>query len=77
VVFLGHVILAKGICVDPKKVEVVLRWERPTEIHSFMGLAGYYYIRFVERFSTIASPMTWLTWKGIKFKWSDECEESF
>ena len=58
VVFLGHVISAEGIFVDPKKVEVVLKWERPTneiEIGSFLGLAGYYR-RFMEGFSTVAPP---------------------
>jgi hypothetical protein len=44
VIFLGHVILAGGIYVDPGKVEAVLKWEKPTnvtEIQSFLGLAGY------------------------------------
>ena len=79
VVFLGHVISKKGISVDPKKIEAVLRWERPTnvtEIRSFLGLAGYYR-RFIEGFSTIASPMTRLTRKEVKFEWSKECETSF
>jgi len=43
--FLGHVISAQGISVDPSKVEAVLQWERPktvTEVRSFVGLAGYY-----------------------------------
>ncbi|TYK02476.1 DNA/RNA polymerases superfamily protein [Cucumis melo var. makuwa] len=30
VVFLGHVVSAKGVSVDPQKVEVVVNWERPT-----------------------------------------------
>jgi hypothetical protein len=47
-----------------------------TEIHSFLGLAGYYR-RFIEGFSTIASPMTRLTRKEDKFEWSKECEISF
>ena len=41
--FLGHVISAQEISVDPSKVEVVLQWKRPktvTEIRSFVGLAG-------------------------------------
>ncbi|XP_028055570.1 uncharacterized protein LOC114259744 [Camellia sinensis] len=43
--FLGHVISNDGVSVDPKKVEAVVEWNRPTsvtEIHSFLGLAGYY-----------------------------------
>jgi hypothetical protein len=45
VVFLGHVMSVEGILVDPRKVEVVLNWERPTnviKIRSFSGLARYY-----------------------------------
>ena len=63
VVFLGHVIFAEGIFVDPRKVEAVLKWERPTnmtEIQSFLALAGYYW-RFIKGFSTIASPLARLT----------------
>jgi hypothetical protein len=29
---LGHVISAKGIFIDPKKVEAMLKWERPTNV---------------------------------------------
>ncbi|GJU31228.1 putative reverse transcriptase domain-containing protein [Tanacetum coccineum] len=41
--FLGHVVNEQGIHVDPAKVEAVLRWNplrTPTEIYSFLGLAG-------------------------------------
>jgi hypothetical protein len=46
------------------------------EIHSFLGLSGYYR-RFIENFSKIAKPMTGLLKKEKKFKWTDECESSF
>jgi hypothetical protein len=78
VTFLGHV-SSEGIFVDPQKVEAVLRWERPTtvtEVHSFLGLAGYYR-RFIEGFLTIATPLTRLTRKNIRWEWSKECDESF
>nr|KYP55864.1 Transposon Ty3-G Gag-Pol polyprotein [Cajanus cajan] len=58
--FLGHVILAEGIVVDPAKVHSVLQWELPrtvTDIQSFVGLAGYY-SRFIEGFSKIVAPLT-------------------
>jgi len=77
--FLGHMISAQGISVDPSKVEVVLKWERPksvTEIRSFAMLVGYYR-RFIEGFSKIAAPLTQLTRKDQPFAWTDRCEESF
>ena len=46
------------------------------EIHSFLGLAGYYR-RFIENFPKIAKPMSDLLKKDTKFKWIDECEASF
>ncbi|WMV18891.1 hypothetical protein MTR67_012276, partial [Solanum verrucosum] len=36
-----------------------------------------YYRRFVEGFSSIASPLTTLTQKKDKFNWSESCERSF
>jgi hypothetical protein len=47
-----------------------------TEVRSFMGLVGYY-IRFIEGFSKIAHPITFLQRKGVKFQWTLECEKSF
>ncbi|KAL4016966.1 hypothetical protein IC575_024637 [Cucumis melo] len=79
VVFLGHVVSAKGVSVDPQKVEAVVNWERPTsstEVCSFLGLAGYYR-RFIEDFSRLALPLTALTRKNAKFGWLDKCEQSF
>ena len=68
-----------GISVDPSKVEAVSNWARPTTVtvvRSFLGLASYYR-KFVEGFSKIASPLTNLTRKNVKFQWTDSCERSF
>ena len=76
---MGHVVSASGVSEDPKKVEVVMSWERPKsvfEIRSFFGLARYY-MRFIEDFSRLAAPMTRLTRKEVKFDWDDRCEEAF
>ncbi|GJV70910.1 putative reverse transcriptase domain-containing protein [Tanacetum coccineum] len=43
--FLGHMIDSKGIPVDRAKIESIKDWTSPktaTEIHQFLGLAGYY-----------------------------------
>ena len=56
--------------MNPKKVEAVMSWERLKsvfEISSFLELAGYYR-RFIEDFSRLATPMTTLTRKGVKFE---------
>ncbi|KAI3816044.1 hypothetical protein L1987_15729 [Smallanthus sonchifolius] len=77
--FLGHVINEKGISVDPSKIVPVKYWlspKTPSEIRSFMGLAGYYR-RFIENFSRIALPMTKLTRKETKFVWGSEQESAF
>jgi hypothetical protein len=77
--FLGHILTAEGVVVDPEKVTAVANWKRPTsvtEIWSFLGLAGYYR-RFIEGFSKIAWPMTTLLQKDEKFEWINACERSF
>ena len=77
--FLGHVVLASGVSVDQEKVEAITGWERPKsifEIRSFLGLTGYYR-GFIEDFFRLASPMTKLTRKEVKFEWKDLCECAF
>ncbi|KAI3818632.1 hypothetical protein L1987_12447 [Smallanthus sonchifolius] len=77
--FLGHVINMNGIQVDPSKIEAISKWEipkSPTEIRSFLGLAGYYR-RFIQNFSRIAIPLTSLTRKSVKYEWGPKQSESF
>ena len=79
VAFLGHIVSAGGISVNPEKIQAILDWLSPTsvtEIRSFLGLAGYYR-KFVEGFSSIAKPMTQLLKKDKKFEWTQKCEHSF
>ena len=76
--FLRHMVSTSGVSVDPEKVEAVMSWERPNsvfKIRSFLGLVGYYR-RFIEDFSRLATPMTKLTRKEVKFEWNDLCEKA-
>ncbi|GJY76636.1 putative reverse transcriptase domain-containing protein [Tanacetum coccineum] len=71
--FLGHVVNHNGIHVDPSKIEAVKNWKAPTtpsEIRSFLGLAGYYR-RFIANLCKplgVAKPLTSLTQKNKKTK---------
>ena len=50
--FLGHMISAEGVSVDPGKIVAVVDWPRPTnvtEVRNFLGMAGYYR-RFAKGF---------------------------
>ncbi|GJR15896.1 putative reverse transcriptase domain-containing protein [Tanacetum coccineum] len=61
------------------KVDSVKNWKTPessTEIHSFLGLAGYYR-RFIENFSKIAKPLTLMTQKNKTYVWGDKQDEAF
>ncbi|KAA3470862.1 RNA-directed DNA polymerase-like protein [Gossypium australe] len=45
VCFLGHVVSATEIRVDPSKISAILEWKPPrnvSEVRSFLRLAGYY-----------------------------------
>jgi hypothetical protein len=77
--YLGHVISEEGIAVDPEKIKSIMEWPIPkdvADIRSFMGITGYYQ-RFIEGFSKIAYPITSLQKKGIRFTWSQKCQDNF
>ena len=72
-VVLGHFIYADGIQVEPSKIRVIENI--PTsgtqkEVRSFLGHAGYY-IRFIEKFSKLTSPLFILLMKDVHFIWND------
>ena len=78
-IFLGNIISSKGDEVYPRKIEVVKNWPRPltpTNIRSFLGLAGYYR-RFKDGFASIGSLLTALTQNSEKFEWSKACQKRF
>jgi hypothetical protein len=67
--FLGHVLSAKVIVVDPSEVKDILEWKSPTSVHqvrSFLGLPGYYRM-FIPNFSKIVKPITELLKNDVKF----------
>ena len=78
-VVLGHFISADGIQEDPSKIRVIKNI--PTlgtqkEVRIFLGHVGYY-IRFIENFSKLASPLFSLLMKDVQFTWSEACQKAF
>jgi hypothetical protein len=56
-----------------------MEWPTPkdvSDIRSFMGLAGYYRI-FIKGLFKIGCPIIALQKKGVKFLWTQKCEERF
>ena len=79
VICLGHKCTQAGLTPDMSKVQAVQVWPTPTNVSSvkqFLGLLSYYRY-YISKFSTIAAPLTNLTYKGAVFSWSAEYESSF
>src|SRR5258705_3725182 len=57
--FLGFIISAEGIEMDPAKVEAVLNWETPgsvKDVQCFLGFANFYR-RFIHKYSNLCQPL--------------------
>ena len=58
VIFLDFIVSSEGVSNDLQKVQVIVDWHEPKNIHeirSFHGLASFYR-QFIKGFSTIKSP---------------------
>ncbi|GBL61482.1 Retrovirus-related Pol polyprotein from transposon 297, partial [Araneus ventricosus] len=77
--FLGHVVEDGKIFPSTLKTKAVLNFPEPAnlkQIHSFLGLTGYFR-KFIPKYSTIARPLSDLLKKDRKFKFGEEERISF
>lgn len=77
--YLGHIVSGDGIRPDPSKVSAIKNMHPPTtvkDVRSFVGMASYYR-SFIEDFSKVVQPITELTRKHVKFKWTAERQQAF
>ena len=76
--FLGYIISNGGFSMDPKKVQTIVEWVKPSsvrDVQCFLGFANLYRI-FVKDYSKIVTPLTRLTGKN-KFIWTPEAGRAF
>ena len=80
IVYLGFVILADGLKMDPEKVKAILEWPTPQnvgEVRSFHSLATFYR-KFIKNSSSICNVMTETMREDKKeFKWTHRADKSF
>ncbi|KAA3455788.1 reverse transcriptase [Gossypium australe] len=76
--YLGHIILAKGVVVDPGKIQAITYWPLPMTVkgvRSFLGLSRYY-CRFIYNYAMVAEPLTDLL-KKDSFHWYIQASLAF
>ena len=77
--YLGHIINKDGIQVDPEKTQAISTFPIPKsskQVKSFLGVCNYYR-KFIQGYAKLASPLTKLTAKDIKFSWGPEQADAF
>lgn len=77
--YLGFLVNEAGICADPDRVTSVTDFPVPHNhrtLKRFLGMAGWYR-RFIQDFSTLASPLTELLKKNVRWKWGSIQNEAF
>ena len=71
VVYLGHVISAKGVSTDPAKVQAIRDWPLPStvgEVKSFLGFCNYYR-KFIRQYARLVVPLEKLVKDSCSSSW--------
>ena len=72
--YLGFLVGADGIKMNPKKLSTITDWPTPHSAHDIQVFLGFcnFYRRFVNHYADIAVPLNRLTRKDTPFRWTDK-----
>jgi transposase InsO family protein len=77
--FLGYQLTEQGISIGCKHVRAIQTWPQPKtprQVRSLLGSVNYFRQWIPDR-GKIIKPLTQLTRKDVKFRWTEECQNSF
>lgn len=77
--FLGHVISASGISIDPSKIDAITKLESPkcvSEVRSFIGMVQYLG-KFMPKLCDLLAPMYELLKSDSVFQWQGRHRQAF
>ena len=77
--YLGYIISAQGIKMDPSKVQVIQDWPTPKNVHDIQVFLGFtnFYRTLIHDYSNKTCKLTNLLKKDVPFEWGIEQEVSF
>ncbi|XP_037820141.1 uncharacterized protein K02A2.6-like [Lucilia sericata] len=77
--YLGNIMPSSGLRPDKEKIKAILDLPPPSnisELRSFLGSINYYG-KYVKNMTNLRTPLDHLLQDNTKFKWSNECQQSF
>jgi hypothetical protein len=77
--FIGHVLSANGVHIDPRKVEAIGKMPIPTnvaELRRFLGMVQYL-SKFLNRLSDMTNPLRKLTEENADWNWTEEVGKAY
>ncbi|KAH9271975.1 hypothetical protein BASA83_005820 [Batrachochytrium salamandrivorans] len=76
--YLGYIISADGLRMDPSKISAVQSWPTPKKVRDLQVLLGFtnFYRALIHDYSSMTANLTKLFKKDVPFVWGPEQEKS-
>ncbi|KAI7909302.1 hypothetical protein M9X92_011710 [Pyricularia oryzae] len=77
--FLKYIIAPGEIRMEKSKIQAVKEWPQPQnvkDVRAFLGFVNFYK-RFIKGYGAIATPLTNITKKDLKFQWTEQTQQAF